>query len=316
MIRTIDTELAEFAAEVGVHDPVVALGNGTRFDLGGPPAADARVVSAPVGVVDYAPEEMTVLVRAGTTVAALHAELALSEQRTSLPERGGTVGGAVMVGENCPFALGRGPVRNAILQVRYVSADGIVVTGGGPTVKNVSGFDLPRLMTGSMGTLGLLGDVIVRTNPIPAISRWLAADDADPFEVFDALFRPGAIFHDGAVTTVLLEGHGVDVDLEQKVLDGLGGFSEVSGPPPLPAHRWSMTPAALRRIDGRETGEYVALIGVGMVHATNPPPPRCPDAASVIVAQRLKSNFDPTGRLNPGRSVAATTLVPSNHGGR
>ena len=82
---------------------------------------------------------MTILVRAGTTVADLHATLAEHGQRTGLPERGGTIGGALAVGENHLCALGRGRVREALLQVRYVSAEGRIVTSGGPTVKNVSG---------------------------------------------------------------------------------------------------------------------------------------------------------------------------------
>ena len=61
--------------------------------------------------------------------------------------------------------LGDGPVRDAVLQVRYVSAAGEVVKAGGPTVKNVSGFDLCRLLVGSRGTLGFIGDVILRTRP-------------------------------------------------------------------------------------------------------------------------------------------------------
>ena len=74
--------------------------------------------------------------------------------------------------------LGSRRVRETPLQLRYVSADGRLVTGGGPTVKNVSGYDLPRLFVGSLGTLGLLGEVLLRTDPVPAVSVWLALDDS------------------------------------------------------------------------------------------------------------------------------------------
>ena len=97
---------------------------------------------------------MTVRVRTGTTVEELHTELAARGQRTPLVERGGTVGGALAVGENDIFVLGRGTLRASVLQVRYVSAEGRIVNGGGPTVKNVTGFDLPRLMVGALGTFG------------------------------------------------------------------------------------------------------------------------------------------------------------------
>ena len=70
-------------------------------------------------------------------------------------------------------------------QVRYVSAEGTVVKAGGPTVKNVSGFDLCRLLVGSLGTLGLIAEVVLRTRPLPAAERWLAGE-ADPFALLRA----------------------------------------------------------------------------------------------------------------------------------
>ena len=88
---------------------------------------------------------------------------------------GGTVGGALAVGRCGIRRLGDGPVRDTLLQARYVSAAGEVVKAGGPTVKNVSGFDLCRLLVGSQGTLGFLGEVILRTRPRPAASQWFAA---------------------------------------------------------------------------------------------------------------------------------------------
>ena len=106
---------------------------------------------------------MVVTVRAGTTVAELHETLAAAGQTSALPDRGGTVGGAVAVGENRLDRLGRGSARRR-LQVRYVSAEGEIVTGGGPVVKNVSGFNLPKLIVGSLGTLGLIAEVVLRTN--------------------------------------------------------------------------------------------------------------------------------------------------------
>ena len=167
-----DPVLRDFATEVGDTGPVAVAGARTRWSAGGDLHSDARVIDAPGGIAEYRPEEMTVRVRAGTPVAELHAALAEAGQRTALPERGGTVGGALAVGESDFRALGRGLVRASVLQVRYVSAEGRLINSGGPTVKNVSGFDLPRLMVGSLGTLGLLAEVILRTNPIPAVDRW------------------------------------------------------------------------------------------------------------------------------------------------
>ena len=308
MSAPTDADVESFAVEIGPHDPVAVEGGRTRWDVGGPLAEHTRLVRAPVGIISYQPEEMTVRVRAGTTVEELHAELAAAGQRTALPERGGTIGGALMVGENALFVLGRGALRNAVLQVGYVSGDGRVIYGGGATVKNVSGFDLPRLITGSLGTLGLLAEATLRTNPIPDVSRWLSSVDADPFATFDALLRPSGVFFDGTTTTVLLEGHGVDVDAEQAALGRVGTFAVSSELVQLPPHRWSLAPGDLRRLDPSTTGEFVASIGVGTVFAERAPRARSIDAASMEVTERLKTEFDPNGRLNPGRRVADRQL--------
>ena len=293
-----DPILETFAAEVEGSDPVTIVGGRTAWDRGHPLTGTPREVTAPAGIVAYVPEEMTVTVRAGTPVAELSASLAEANQRCALPDRGGTVGGAVAVGENDPLVLGKGRLRASVLQVRYVSADGRLITGGGPTVKNVTGFDLPRLMTGALGTLGFLAEVILRTNPIPATARWFIADEADPFATFDALLHPSAVFWNGSTTWVLLEGHDVDVAAEAKVLTNAAPFVETDGPPTLPPHRWSLAPAELRSLD---LDDYVAAVGVGVVHANEPQPTRTLDPVARELADRVKAQFDPTNRLNPGR---------------
>src|SRR5207237_3236629 len=87
------------------------------------------------------------------------------------PHEGATVGGVLAVGRSGLRRLRFGPVRDTLLEARYVSAEGRLVKAGGPTVKNVSGFDLCRLLVGSLGTLGLLGAVVLRCRPRPAASR-------------------------------------------------------------------------------------------------------------------------------------------------
>ncbi len=300
-LTVTDPVMLEFAELVGADDPVAVAGARTRWDVGGPLTEGSRVIEAPSGVVDYIPEEMVVTVRAGTPVAELAAVLAERGQRCALPERGGTVGGAIAVGQNDLNVMGKGRLRNSVLQVRYVSAEGRVVTGGGPTVKNVTGFDLPRLMTGALGTLGLLGEIILRTNPIPAHSRWLGSDGADPFAVLDSVLQPSVVLWNGDKTWVLLEGHPADVDSEAEAMAKVADFTEVAGPPELPPYRWSLPPADLRQL----TGTYVASIGVGTVFADGPQPTPKPNPVAQTVAQRIKHQFDPTGRLNPGRNPGA-----------
>ncbi len=328
-LRSTDAVLDRFAEEVGQSGPVAVEGRRTAWDVGGPPADGTRLVTAPTGIVDYKPEEMTVTVRAGTTVAELNHALAERGQRTALPDRGGTVGGALAVGHNDIRSLGRGLLRTSLLQVRYVSAEGRIISGGGPTVKNVSGFDLPRLIVGSLGTLGLVAEVILRTNPIPATSRWLVSTDADPLAITDIVLAPSAVLWDGSTTWVELEGHGADVDAEAHRLAAVGTFTELATadsddrvdpdggvdgavgnadgglPVAVPQHRWSLTPADVagfaERARTQGIDRFVAAVGLGLVFADRPQPPRTVSPEIQVVADRLKENFDAAGRLNPGR---------------
>jgi glycolate oxidase FAD binding subunit len=184
-----------------------------------------------------------------------------------------------------------------VLQARYVSAEGRVVKAGGPTVKNVSGFDLCRLLVGSHGTLGFLGELILRTRPRATFEQWYVAE-TDPFELFPRLYRPTAVLWDGTSVWVLLEGHRDDVVTQAEVL----GLRQGDPPDELPAGgRWSLPPSRLHELPG--TGRFVAEIGVGVVHHESPSPPVDVDPVILALHARLKREFDPTGRLNPGVDV-------------
>jgi glycolate oxidase FAD binding subunit len=246
---------------------------------------------------------MTVRCGAGTPVDVLSAALEEAGQYVALPT-GGTVGGALACGQSDVRRLGRGPVRDAVLQVRYVGAHGRVVKAGGATVKNVSGFDLCRLMVGSRGTLGFLGEVILRTRPLPATSRWFRSDEADPFRVLSSLYRPVSVLWNGAVTWVCLEGHGVDVDAQSRRIPGA---QEVDGPPTLPSgSRRSVPPTSLRSL----SGTFVAEVGVGIVHHGDPAIAVALPTEVVRLNREIKERFDPSGRLNPGVDVLAPAGAP------
>ena len=253
-LTATDQILRDFAEAVGSEGSVAIVGGRTRWETGGASAGvDVRLLSAPSGVVEYVPEEMIATVRCGTSTAELNAELTAMGQRTGLPERGGTVGGALAVGQNHLEVLGRGTVRSAFLQVRYISAEGRIVTGGGPTVKNVTGFDLPRLMVGSLGTLGCLAEVIVRTNPIPAVSQWFECAEADPGATLAALLAPSAVLWDGTTTSVLVEGHAPDVAEQASRLATIGPFVECDAKSEPQGYRWSLAPADLHTLDQHDT---------------------------------------------------------------
>jgi FAD/FMN-containing dehydrogenase len=281
--------------EVGESDPVTIAGLATR----GGPVRGARPVMAPVGVVSVRADEMTVRCGAGTPVAELDDALDAVGQSVAIPPTG-TVGGALAVGHSGIRRLGYGPVRDTVLQIRYVSASGQIVKAGGPTVKNVSGFDLCRLLVGSWGTLGFLGEVILRTRPRSRYEQWFERP-GEPWDVVARLYRPTSVLWDGHRTLVLLEGDRRDVHDQARQAD----LRESDAPADLPTGgRWSLAPSDLHTLAG--TGRFVAEVGVGIVHHERPAPPRPVEAAVVELHRRIKERFDPTGRLNPGLSVLSS----------
>jgi|TARA_R110002110_G_scaffold104303_4_gene263059 FAD/FMN-containing dehydrogenase len=290
----MDLTVEEFAANVGSSDPVAVVGLGTRAT----PPGNVRFVSAPVGIDWIQPAEMTIQCGAGTPVNDVAEALAEHGQQIPFPP-GGTIGGALAVGHSGIRRLAYGAMRDALLQTHYVGSTGKVVKAGGPTVKNVSGFDLCRLMVGSRGTLGFLGDVILRTRPISAHEQWFTSE-RDPWELLTGLFRPTSVLWDGAATWVLLEGHEGDVAEMAEAY----GLDPIDQAPALPSGgRWSMAPSELESLRVAQPGSFIAEIGVGVVHHTRPRPSRQADSVLAQLHARIKGEFDLTGRLNPGVDV-------------
>jgi glycolate oxidase FAD binding subunit len=161
------------------HDDAafVFSGGGTDSGLGyEPERADATLDTRGLNrVVDYAPADMVIAVEAGMTLAALQAELAPHRQRLALdpawPEQA-TIGGLLATNAFGPRRTRFGTLRDLIVGVTVVRADGTVAHGGGKVVKNVAGFDLPKLMVGSLGTLALIVQATFRLHPQPECERW------------------------------------------------------------------------------------------------------------------------------------------------
>jgi glycolate oxidase FAD binding subunit len=234
---------------------------------------------------------MTVMVGAGTALSDLAGELAIHGLEVGMEgPSGATVGGVLMVGRSALRRRRLGTIADVLLQADCVGADGVAFTAGGPTVKNVTGYDLCRLLVGSLGTLALVGRVILRTRPVPARSLWLAGE-AEPERVLDATYRPSCVLWDGVRTSVLLEGHGEDVDGTAGRLALLG--LTATEPPVLPPGRGRWT--------GRLSSGGVLEVGSGVVHQPDDGgPPTVSDGVRRL-AGRMRASFDPSGRLNPGR---------------
>ena len=276
-------DLSAFADEVGRDGPVTIAGGSTR----GGAVPGVRAVAAPRGIEWIEADEMRVSCAAGTPIDELAEALAEVGQRVALPP-GGTVGGALSAGRSGVRLLGDGPMRNAVLQARYVSAAGTLITAGGPTVKNVTGFDLCRLLVGARGTLGFIGDVILRTRPIAVAAQWFTRSTTHPWTDLAALYRPAAVLWDGRTAHVLLEGDPTDLVAQAAAV----GMAPSDGPPPLPAHRQVIAPAEEAQLGGT----FVCQLGTGVVYTATPPALAVPHP----LAAAVKAQFDPGGRLNPG----------------
>src|SRR5262245_56883885 len=264
-------DLTALARRVRDATDVVAVGGRTHWEVGGHPSPHALEVRAPNGVVVYDPADLTVTVAAGTTVAELAGVLGEASQECALDPRAGdaTIGGVLAVGLSGHRRLRYGPLRDRVLEVRFVTADGRVVKGGGPTVKNVTGFDLPRLLVGSFGTIGVLVQVTLRCQPRATSSAWCTTA-LDPSAVLGRASRPSCVAWDGRTTRVLFEGVTGDVEAEAAAVDA---DRHDAPPPTLPAgaHRGriSVRPgrvAALAPVLDRAGARWLAEVGVGTVH--------------------------------------------------
>lgn len=172
-----ETEVAAvlaFANREGLN--VVPRGGGTQLALGAPPTrVDILLSTARLQqIVEHAPHDQTVTVEAGLPLTTLQAALAQQKQWLALdPEldAAATIGGIVATNATGPRRLHYGGVRDQIIGIRVVLPDGTIAKGGGKVVKNVAGYDLPKLFTGALGTLGVIVSASFRLYPLPAASR-------------------------------------------------------------------------------------------------------------------------------------------------
>ncbi len=173
-------EVLRLASQHGLR--VVARGGETKLAWGAPPRAVDLIVdmSLIAGVVEHAAGDLVVVVRAGTQVETLQSTLAEASQQLALdtPHEGTTVGGTIAVNTSGPRRLLYGTVRDLLIGVTFVRADGVVARAGGKVVKNVAGYDFGKLLTGSYGTLGLITQAAFRLHPLPPATRALSVEVA------------------------------------------------------------------------------------------------------------------------------------------
>ena len=372
-------EVMKQAASEKLH--VAVVGGGTALGLGRAPSALDAVVrtSRMARILEYAPADMVLIAEAGVTLAQLQAAAREHGQRLALdapdPARA-TVGGLVATGAAGPLRTRYGTVRDLIIGVLLIRADGKLARGGGKVVKNVAGYDLPKIACGSLGTLGMIATANFRLHPLPELSATALVPGLQAAQVAPLLNRAREAQLEPAAATAL-RGAGGRFDLgvvfegfAAGVTQQLAKLAEVARAGGAGCERLSENAAAdfrARHDLVRESGElrvrlaalpsglgavdafsapllgaltngafaWYAAIGVGWISGavTEPsaaaaalatlrdgltgkggslvlectPPalrsldPWGPVPPSFPLMERLKHNFDPGRRLNPGR---------------
>jgi glycolate oxidase FAD binding subunit len=152
------------------HKTFAFVGGATQLELGNPPAPIDTAIrtTACARVLEYAPEDQTITVEAGMTIAAIQRALDPHRQVLALDvadPHAATVGGAIATNAFGRRRMRYGAIKDNIVGIGVVRPDGTPARGGGKVVKNVAGFDLPKIMVGALGTLGAIVSATFRVHP-------------------------------------------------------------------------------------------------------------------------------------------------------
>ena len=237
------SELMKFANDQDLA--VAPRGGGTTMSLGNPPREMDLILSTARmnAVVEHVPGDQVVRVQSGIRFDDLQERLAGSDQMLGVdpPEagEGATVGGIVAANSSGPRRYRYGTVRDLIIGITVVLADGTVAKAGGKVVKNVAGYDLSKLFTGSLGTLGVIAECNFRLHPRPETARTVAVELADTASagaasqaILHAQVVPSAVEllwdDETRQLTVLIEGIPSGVEAQAETASHiLGSFGEV-----------------------------------------------------------------------------------------
>jgi glycolate oxidase FAD binding subunit len=347
----------------GTRGALRVRGGGSKWSWGAVgPAPDLVVETSGLGrIVEHAAGDLIVTAQAGVRLADLQSHLAASGQWLALdpPEPDATIGGVVATAASGPRRLRFGTPRDLLIGITVVLADGTVARSGGKVVKNVAGYDLGKLFTGSYGTLGVIAECTFRLHPLPGARRRVTIATDNPGglvrDVLRSPLEPTALEYDGRALHTVFETVAPAADAQAQALVDLAGGGEITesaapvfGMRPWNAgdialkltHRLSALSAVLDAVRRRVPDARVAAhAGSGVAHVGWQPTGSTP-AATVLdelrsevarhdgtvvvvdapsdlkaeldvwgrvdgleVMRRIKAQFDPDGRMSPGRFV-------------
>jgi glycolate oxidase FAD binding subunit len=317
---------------------MLVVGGRRHLDKGNPTEIDAELWTTQLDrLVAYEPAEMIAVVEAGMRVGELERILAEGGQEwPSDAPVDATVGGVIASGASSPRRLRFGALRDTVLEAEIVTGDGRLVRSGARTVKNVTGYDLHKLVAGSLGTLGVIVQVALKVRPLPHARRTLRfeGDLALARELVDAVHGSTSVLATPGAVELRLEGWPEEVE-EQMSIARRVAAATVTEDAPFPLERpWEAMPIVAEasvppsRLEAAVVGEaWGALAGIGLawvgLGSSNDELGELRDrvraaggiaqvvrglgglgdtaVAAPQVQRRLKEAFDPNGMLAPGR---------------
>jgi glycolate oxidase FAD binding subunit len=315
------------------------VGGRTHLAKGQPSDVDLELDLTGINhVVAYDPSEMLAVVEAGMRIGTLRAVLAGGGQEwpVDAPEEA-TVGGTIATAPSSPRRLRMGPLRDTVVELELVTGDGRTIRSGARTVKNVTGYDVHRLATGSLGTLGAIVQVAVKVRPLPKARRLLVVDGGGlelGRRMLATVPLPAAVVATPDRVEVALEGWPGEVEEQTAAAKTAAAVvvredERIAGDEAIDPPVVAEVAVVPSRLDGvlSDEPDWRALVGVGIAWVGLPddgerlarlrrrvaeaggiaPVIRGPgglgDAPvpALEIHRRLKAAFDPSGILAPGR---------------
>ena len=237
--ETIETLERIVASAASLGRKLELRGGASKSEIGAPREAEIVDMTGFSAILDYDPAELVLTCGAGTPLAAIEAAVAERDQMLAFepfdhapmfgrPAGGATIGGVVAAGVCGSRRLSRGGARDHLLGFKAVSGRGEAFVGGGKVVKNVTGYDLCKLMAGSWGRLAALTEVTLKVLPRSQTEVSLGVEGLDPADAVALMSRamgsqadPAAAAHASGVTVVRLEGFGPSVEARTAMLQAM-----------------------------------------------------------------------------------------------